>query len=477
MDWAMPTFCSLVAIINVITYNNYYLSLAVVLVEISVLIYFVIADKIEQYLTLYLIALTTSIEFNASTTEAVVYGFKGFEIGGINLAALGAVFAAAIIVIRNPKTIFEPVRNKQYSRYCRLFTVSILISIGMGIITVAANDNNIQNMREFLYALLGEIYLKAIIPFTMIPVLNYLVNRNISTELIADRVYNILFGISVSVIFSYVFNIRGYYGGLSTIMAPSASVLIPFGMLLPIYRNGKLVTVRNAIIIVSSILLLLNNATGKYIIFCVTTFIVTLVAFVNQKKAGKLVLFLLVSVAAILLFLNLGLDNKIGLLLEIKLRQVGDRLNIGGGARNGGRSSSLARIDELINVIREYIDKPYFILLGKGALGSVKDWIGAFQYSSDALTGYSQAQWENGTFYALHETLNLLLISNGLYGLHFMIQVIKGTIVQCRKSFLSVIGLIWYIFFYGYSVTISMIGFVVLMMSAYEKSGMEERQN
>src|SRR5690606_5756124 len=68
-------------------------------------------------------------------------------------------------------------------------------------------------------------------------------------------------------------------------------------------------------------------------------------------------------------------------------------------------ASPNARIDEFLNVIVEYNQKPFFSILGKGFGGSTKDHIKAF--GSFQSSYFSDNEYIYGSFVFLHETINI----------------------------------------------------------------------
>ena len=82
--------------------------------------------------------------------------------------------------------------------------------------------------------------------------------------------------------------------------------------------------------------------------------------------------------------------------------------------------------------------------------------------------GGAEVQWNHGTFYRPHETLNVIFLYHGLIGLCFYIYSLFFVFKNSKKSPWLLIGGIWFLLFYGYSITLSAFGMTALLLGLYE---------
>ena len=82
----------IVGILNLFTYANFAASVGIVIVEITALVFLLLKTQYDEFYCMFLIFLCMSFEFNDTVGSDVLYGFKAFEIVGINLSLLILVF-------------------------------------------------------------------------------------------------------------------------------------------------------------------------------------------------------------------------------------------------------------------------------------------------------------------------------------------------------------------------------------------------
>jgi hypothetical protein len=136
-------------------------------------------------------------------------------------------------------------------------------------------------------------------------------------------------------------------------------------------------------------------------------------------------------------------------------------------------SSPKMRITEFMNIANELFSKPWFLLLGKGFMGSIQDKLGLFGEVDE----FAFSEWEVnlGTYYTMHESINALFLTNGIFGLYFLFSNLKNMIKKVHISPWLIFGFLWLLLFYSYSITISIYGVVAMVvgyLDAYEEKPM-----
>lgn len=110
------------------------------------------------------------------------------------------------------------------------------------------------------------------------------------------------------------------------------------------------------------------------------------------------------------------------------------------------------RIESFINIILEYIHKPYFLLFGKGYGGSiVKHWI---NFNWDIYgSSFPNVQIDNQIYSSFHLGVSEIFINFGVLGAILFINVtIKAAkeILHNKKNIWIIIGFLWLFFFYTF---------------------------
>lgn len=93
--------------------------------------------------------------------------------------------------------------------------------------------------------------------------------------------------------------------------------------------------------------------------------------------------------------------------------------------------SPQVRVLEFANTIRDLAESPLDLLFGRGAGGSFSDWRYPFVYS---LAAFSETEWSTGRFFAVHESLNVVLLKFGVVGLVGWVIVLLRLIRRLRAQ-------------------------------------------
>lgn len=462
---------AIIATLNILFFNNLSISLIVVSCEIAVLVYYFLQNDITKYLGCYLVFLCLSLEFDALVGSSAFYGFKNFRVLGINL---GIVCLLPVLVL----TVFKKINMMKikigFPHVYKFFSIMIFMScsgIICGLVMILIDDNNIQSMDGMFSSFIGECYNMSILPLLLIIVVAYILTwetdkiNELKSYLIA-----ILVGVVFSMILSVVKGIYGSYGGVDTLLVTNVIRYVPFMVLLPFYKNYKSVKSIMIFALIGVSLSLMYNATGKTIIVYMLLPVAVCVILWKRKKLSPQLFGVLLLLPVVVLFAMKATEilEINSMLFKAKLNQSMSLLNIfEPNWLINMPSSPQARIIELMNIIYEYLEKPWMFLFGKGYMGTVKDHIGMLS-ATFLQGGYSNAEWDNGTFYGVHETLNSLFLYHGLFGMGFYLYMLKGVFTSFSKSPWILIGGFWFLIIYGFSVTMSAFGIVALLLGYSE---------
>lgn len=464
---------SVVGCLNVLFSTNYIISLIIVSLELIILTYHFINKNITKYLGYYLIFLSLSYEYDYMFEGVKFYGFKNFRILGINLGIitlLPILFLFALFIINNGMNFIKLIKKYSSKLYyfINIFLLITYLATFMGLFQLLVNDNNILSMPSVFNSFLGIVYYNALFPILVIIAFIYiLITEKQNIILFIDYLTAILIGLVISMVFSKLTNSYGFYGGMNTLLVSQVIHYIPFMLLLPFYKKNKFFNLTFFIAIIGTILTLFYNIKGKMIIIYLLLPFAIIIIFYKKKKLEYLVFVLLFLVIIGLLFGNGFIEyfNENSNLFRSKLKQAISLIKFhDSNWLSNMPNSPKVRIMEFINISNEYIKKPWYLLFGKGYMGTFKDHNLFFSSLNNSLSTFSIKQWETGTFYRVHSSINIFYLYYGLAGLVFYFYMMKIIFWNFYKSPWLLIGGYWLLVLYGFSITITPFGMIALML-------------
>jgi hypothetical protein len=466
----MILLTSIVGSLNVLFYKNYLVSMIIIAIEVIVLMYYFMRKDITRYIGNYLVFLCLSFEFNVLVGSEQFYGFKNFRIFGVNMGII-ALLPILLLAI-NKKIKIKNIKKNYPKLYKFVIMISVLSITGVafGLFSLLINDNNIQNMNGFLESFIGVVYTMVALPFLIIVAILYILTwEKEKVSLLADYLISILIGVVVSMIVSLISGNFGWYGGVETLLVSNVIRYVPFMVLFPMYRNVRYKKIVLVFSIVGVILTLMFNATGKIIIiYMCVPIVVYMILMKRKKRLSLLIMLLILPVGIILSIKGINMLTENSLLFNIKFTQATSIIKFWqANWLSNMPGSPQTRIVEFINIGNEYLNKPWFFLFGKGYMGTITDHVGMLG-NSFSLTGYSLQQWVNGTFYGVHETLNVLFLYNGLFGLGCYLYMLILIFSNLTKSPWILIGGFWFLMVYGFSITMTAFGITALLVGYIE---------
>ena len=458
---------TVIGILNLFTFSNYYSSLVIVFAEAIILFVLLLGRKYDEFYALFLIFLCMSFEFNSTTGSNALYGFKAFEIGGINISFLFLIVFLVFYIVSKRDLQFE--RKSEDGQFVYAIFVLGVFGVTNGMITLLLNDNNVNRFQNVESLFLGQVYLKFVMELVFAFV-TYLIlrHKDRSVEKLKMCLVAILIGAIMTMIVSRITSNMGFYGGVSTLQIQNVVRYIPFLYIYSLMekkRSIKLITFILAT--VGTIFTLLYNATGKMIImYAIIPVVVLIVSFKADKKLALLELIALPIGG--LIFMNYLMDDlNESVMFSSKLREVAALFSFNKGWLSKMPESPRARIAELIDVLYEYSEHPIRIFLGKGYLGTVKDYMGMITNIKD---GYTSAENSLGAYYGMHESINNLFLINGIMGIAFLVKFFKKLLGSLLKTMNAYSALFWLVFAYGFSFTLTGYGITALMICLFESS-------
>jgi hypothetical protein len=261
----------------------------------------------------------------------------------------------------------------------------------------------------------------------------------------------------ISVLSGYI----GFYGDSTTILMPlpfffsTCTILFLFDKN---YKKYKVLLLICSLIAIYIQFFFSNSLGGKS--WLVLIFILYFLFAIYVKTSFKIPFVILII--TIIILSGISINNKGAIdpdanLLDKKLNEAMSILAFSQMNYYENISNSpKARVDEFINVVDEFKEKPLLSIFGKGFGGSVKDhnnYFGSFQTSY-----FSDREYINNSFVFLHESINVIFLKFGMIGLFlFFLLIIKISNNGFADPWLS-IGFIWFIFFFGYTTSLGVFG-------------------
>lgn len=452
----------LISILNLVTVESPIMAYAVIALEVGILLFkFILGDAVE-YIVYYIIIFSTSIEFSYFAGIDAFYSIKNLRIAGLNL---GIYLLIPMWVFFIKKSYYK--NNKKYFNKIGKWLIGInFIALVVGLLNIVINDNNIRGMEGYISLYIGQVYYFLFIPISIYVGMRSIMNKDslwkINTALQASLVAS-----SSQLIIAYITKTYGNYDGIYTLMSTVLIIFLPFLIMLACFKKYNDFFVVNLVFGLLGLLLsFMYNASGK--LFIITAFVMCAIYFVYIKNhnAIKKFFFTFVAIFAVLIVITvISILNSSGYaLFNSKLDQVLSMISFWQPSwiENMDLSPKI-RFGEFINIFMEYMQKPLYILTGKGYLGSVKDYCGWF-YSIPKFmreTGFSDSQFANNSFYDMHELSKTLLIFGGL-GMMFWVKLLKILKKYFTKNPWIIIGVFWVVVYYGYSFTITTFGATAL---------------
>lgn len=450
---------AITAFANTLYGTNRIIAYVFVTWQVLMLIYMFAKRRYIDYLGLYIIFCGLSMEYDKLVGGAEFYGFKNTRILGVNLGILSLI----PLVLMSIKYFFIP-KGKRLSGFYKMFMFLQTSAMVIGLLLITFNDNGVWSFPNVIRLYVDNLYTMCIQQTFLLFIFIMLVNEFDTIESLENYFLSLLVGVVLSLVISRLFGTRGSYGGVQTLIASNNARWLPMMLIIPIYAKYKNSIMIWLIGIVGAILVLLYNATGKMVIlYTIVPFIYIFVSLKNKQYKRALGITIILPLLIIGIFFGVQKLAQQSILLSSKLSQALSLLDYFTGkiGTDDVSSSPRLRLYETGNIIQEYSKKPWLLLLGKGILGTVKNYTN-MSYHAGA---YSDIQWQTGLFFRMHESINKLLLANGLAGIWFLFVTTKNGIKDIAKTPFGAIGLYWLLICYGHSITMTAFGFSCLVYS------------
>jgi len=478
--YLLPAY--LIALSNVLFFGNRIVSMAIVVVEVCVLFYFLFRLDIARFLSWFVVFLSTCIEFSALTSNenAIIWGFKNVRILGLNLGLLfvilGAFVLFAIGAIQKPN--IKRMREPYLHKVMLIFSCLGLVGIITGLLNIMGNDNGIRSYPGMAKSFVEQIYM-GIWPFLLFYIAYFVIRKEIAWhDSLRDALVATLIANALAPILPAVMGISGSYGSFKYMLASSANFFAPFLAIFPAYKEYKSKRLLFwGVFAVGSILpmMLWSYVNGKILIIVLFLPVIYLGVVTKQRKKRKKTLIAVFFIVLLVIFIIQIFPLEEGSLLDSKVKEATSLIGLfQSDWELILKPSARYRIYEIINLIEEYKQNPIQIVLGKGFMGSIKDHIGKFGWKEPG--SFPDQQFETNAFFSLHE-ISSYFLKFGLLGA--VVFVYLGRIIWKKRKDNPwiILGCYWFFLLYGFSLTISCIGAVSLALGLAIKKPDQKTQS
>lgn len=460
------------AFCNLFFYQNYIMSFCYVMCELAILTILFIKKRYDAYICCFLIFMSTSLEYPYYYGNEQIFGFKGMRIAGITVGSvcLWPVFFIALI---NIKKAWKSKKQFFYlQKLVRLIIFMVLCAAITGLFQILFNDNEIGDFKGVWKTYCIGLY--SLITLVLMPVYTFYYFCTSDKQML-KKIVKTLIAIMVSIILAQIVSFLTGFMGTSwkspVLIVSLVAAFTPYIMLLHFYK--KQLNLKNAwlylvIGIVGSLLSFrFTFGSGNLLVLLALP---VFIAILSAKKGylKEMILFfsvlLMLGIAAYFLLKD---NFSMSILLEYKLQQVLAALKFWQDDwLTSMPASPKVRIIEFYNICMEYMHKPYNLILGKGIVGGFRDYSQWYHTANffGSESAYTAFEWMTSNFFSVHESINVLFLSNGLVGLYSIGYVIIVCLKKITTSPFIIIGLLWFLFYYGYSTTLSMFGIMCLVV-------------
>lgn len=473
--WKMLFLAVVLNFLSIRFSANFTAALCIIAVEIGLLSWCFITQQYTKYLCYFLTIVSSCMEFSEFAKDGVIYNLKTIKLAGINLAAillLPVVFVGLLTFAGRGYGIQSKRELPQFWKFLKGLFIICLIAFFTGLICWLANDNNVDRVggtfKELLIKTYGFAFLPLALCFLFLLILEF---EKEKLNDITITLQAILIAASIQTVISLVFGFHTYYAGVTTLASVSAVFYAPCLLLGIAYNRDEVIYpyFTFIVVIIGCLINLRYNASGKSILVLGIVLVILLIKMSRSPRAITKILafFLLIMLlVGVSIAVNFLISNSV--LFHSKFYEASSLFQFGTGWLNRLPLSPRIRVGEFLNVVIEYGKKPWLLLTGKGFMGSIRNysnlWSNSYMMSIGGGDAYPLEQYANNTFYDLHE-ITSYLITFGIMGVIFAIYVIRTCVTNARNNLWAWIGMVWFVLYFGYSFTLSIIGITALYYS------------
>lgn len=462
-------------ILNIFSTRSPELSIVLCVVEYILVYYLLIRKKTFTAFLYYVLFTSVSLEMDAfiyglDEPPFVRYGFFNFP--GVYDWAYNLTTVVFFARVYKMDYEFENEDIKKFIQWMKILLLTGSISIAVG---VCLNDNNIVDTGLF-----PKLAISTAMRFSFLFMFFYICavfafDKEVRNKLFVYTKY-ILLSVAVSSLIGLLMGFRGKYGSWSDDTILSAMIFAYTPCLLLFYKkenpNSYVYLFAAIAVFVASFYHPSNIGSKWYLIISGSLFAFLYSALnIRSLKQGLLllvgILYLIPIVgASVTLFFQSNEFNS------WKVMQAFGVLNVFSYSDfeswfNSLDNSAQFRFDEIFNITIEYMNKPMYLIFGKGFGGTTLHYTNFELLDWNADASFTQEQIKHQVFYSMHETTSTIYLRHGLFGFAFMFFIIKMLFKKLNQNPWAMFGLLWFVFFWGWCVSFRLGALAFILAIAY----------
>lgn len=449
------------------------------IMETILLLYFAVFKKPESF-TLYLLFIVSlSIESNLfafGSREIVLYNIFNLPYLKIYLFLFILALADLRILQAAISSLNHMPGHSKIRKFANMFLIMCIVGLFMTCLTYLINDNNIFVNSGMFSFVARDIYHAFFTCTVLIHIIYFINQSNKNLNLLEECVCGMLVGVSMS---APVLLILGNYYTSGSSLYITCPLLLFFapGLILKAFekKHGFVCLVCGVISLLVQLFYTVGIA-GAWWLYVMLIFASLFFRMLSIKKMPLIKIFLWM-----IFFIGLiGIAGKVFSPLSnshvsYKFESITNMIKNRGGLYNwylALNGSIRVRVEEIVNIFIEFVEKPWFIPFGKGYGGTILKHWGISNWNVSGST-FDDIQIAHQTFSTLHMGFAELMINFGFIGIAFVIYVIRLIVKEMFRSDGNawiLMGGFWLLFFYGCYYGF-IVGLVWLIIGLYQKYG------
>lgn len=465
------------SIVNALFFTVSALSLVIAVVETAVIIYYAVKGKLKEFILFFFLFISTTIEnplFALGDRSAELYSF--LHLPGVSYYHLFFIIFAFYWFIRIFKT-------KQYTfNNRRDFTLIAIFLLGffMFFFSNDVNDNDVASIVGMSRFSIIDAYETVWFLFYGLLILIALENFEGFKEELKDTAIYVLVGTGLAGIFLFLIGNFHYWNDSNIyLVAPLLFFYTPSLIIVSLFKKKWFFYIA---IGAASALVQIKYTLGIPGAFWLFLLLVVVVFYFNFFKnvgsvSKKPVLFvssllLLIAIPVAIFFIS-ALDpdtNYTAYKLNTLMNLLSFNKDFDEWYLSLGSSIGI-RVEQVVNAFIELSEKPWAFIFGKGYGGTFTKHWGKYNWNVYGSI-YPDLQVDYKVYSSFLTGIVELVVNFGLFGMVFLLIVIKNTVVELfhrKGSWMYVLGAFWLlVFIYFYNSM--MIGLIWFCIGIYERN-------
>lgn len=461
--------------LKIVTVDNTLATIFIAILEISILVLFLFRKDVHSFLFFLTFICGSSFEMMEFVSEEsiAVYSALRLPFFGAKPLYLMIFLQLLIVLIKDPKLYWVKTCKKNFPKLFILlitFTSVFVFAILFGLFSIITSE---YNLRSWFFQYFKKDILDLGVQNTLVILFVY---GTISKSNFHLKLREALLSFFSALIFcSLHFFISGKYGnysGQTITLFPLSGVFLIFFFVFPFSKHSRKKVILG---LISALALFFNifiipPTSGRGWLFLMSCPILLLYLLWRKKSYITIAIVVFFSITFLQIF---NLNHKdLSNLSKDKLYQAKMLASLLFSPKNFSKIydflplSPKIRIEEVLNIFVDYYKNPQWAFFGKGFGGTIKDHRNSFgSFIEDA---FPDDQYANGRFAKMHSVFARILLPYGIFGSLMFISITFIIAKNLHKSPWLLFGLVWLIFFYGYSITIALLGIPTLVIGFFE---------